>query len=704
MLQKRQAKTLSAATGMKRAGAKVPVKTMARCALLVFASLLPAKAAPAAPARPVLPLMPYPSSVKLGVGEFAVNNGFGVVLRGYTEPRLERARRRFLAVLSRETGIPLRREAALNEPNFFIETTGPSAKPQRLGEDESYRLEVTPTAVHLRAANPLGILHGLQTFLQLVRVTPGGFSAPSVTIDDQPRFPWRGLMIDVSRHFMPVAAMERNLDGMEAVKLNVLHWHLSDYQGFRVESRRFPLLQQKGSDGLYYTQDQIRSVIAYARDRGIRVVPEFDVPGHATSWFVGYPQLASAPGPYQLERRFGIFDPAMDPTKESTYQFLDSFIGEMAGLFPDAYFHIGGDECNGKQWEANPRIRAFMRAHSMTTTAQLQAYFTGRVEKIVAAHGKIAEGWDEVLQPDTPRDVVIQSWRGAASLSDAARRGYRVLLSAGYYLDLNESAAEHYAVDPFAGNAASLTPQQKQSILGGEAAMWTEFVTPENIDNKIWPRAAAIAERLWSPESVTDPTSMYARLATVSRKLDAYGLQHHTSYPRMLRRMTGGSDPEPLRVLGDVMQPPELYARMRLGDYDVFTPLNRLVDAIPPESDTARNFLNLAETLASGKGTPEDWRKAEQSLAMWRDNDARLQPMLTRSQLTADLGPASTNLRNVAMSGLQAIGYLQRHRATPRAWRTSQLSFLKEAAKPQATLVDMIVPAVTQLVEATRPQ
>lgn len=692
---------------MKKAGAKVPIKTIARCALvLLVAASVPAPAQPgaSAPAKPVLALMPYPSSVKVGAGEFAINNGFGIVLQGYTEPRLERARQRFLTVLSRETGIPLWREAALNKPTFFIETAGPSATPQRLGEDETYQLEVTPTAVHLRAANPLGILHGLQTFLQLVRVTPRGFSAPAVIIDDQPRFPWRGLMIDVSRHFMPVAAIERNLDGMEAVKLNVLHWHLSDYQGFRVESRRFPLLQQKGSDGLYYTQDQIRSVIAYARDRGIRVVPEFDMPGHATSWFVGYPQLASAPGPYQLERHFGIFDPAMDPTRESTYQFLDSFIGEMAALFPDAYFHIGGDECNGKQWEANPRIRAFMRAHSMTTTAQLQAYFTSRVEKIVAAHGKIAEGWDEVLQPDTSRDVVIQSWRGAASLADAARRGYRVLLSAGYYLDLNQSAAEHYAVDPLAENAATLTAGQKQNILGGEAAMWTEFVTPENIDNKIWPRAAAIAERLWSPERVTDTTSMYERLATVSRKLDAYGLQHHTSYPRMLRRMTGGSDPGPLRVLGDVMQPPKLYARMRLGDYDVFTPLNRLVDAIPPESDTARSFRNLAGALASGKGTPEDWQKAEQSLAIWRDNDARLQPMLARSKLTSDLGPSSTNLRNAAITGLEAIRYLQSHRAAPTAWRTTRLSFLKQAAKPSAALVDMIVPAVTELVEATRPQ
>ena len=163
---------------------------------------------------------------------------------------------------------------------------------------------------------------------------------------------------------MPLDVVYRTLDGMEAVKLNVFHWHLSDDQGFRVESKKFPLLQEKGSDGLFYTQEEIRGVIEYARDRGIRVVPEFDMPGHTTAWFVGYPDIASGPGPYQIERNWGIFDPAMDPTRDSTYKFLDTFIGEMTGLFPDAYFHVGGDECNGKAWDANPRIQEFMKAHA----------------------------------------------------------------------------------------------------------------------------------------------------------------------------------------------------------------------------------------------------------------------------------------------------------------------------------------------------
>ena len=288
-----------------------------------------------------------------------------MTLEGYQEPRLDRARQRFLDTLSRETGIPLWREAQFNKPMFYIKTGGPSAPVQQVGEDESYHLQITATEIHLQAPTPLGVLHGLQTFLQLVKIAPHGFVVPAVTIDDQPRFVWRGLMLDVSRHYMPLDVVYRTLDGMEAVKLNVFHWHLSDDQGFRVESKKFPLLQQKGSDGLFYTQDEVRQVIAYARDRGIRVVPEFDMPGHTTAWFVGYPDLASGKGNYQIERDWGIFDPAMDPTRDSIYKFLDTFLGEMTALFPDAYFHVGGDECNGKEWDANPRIQQFMKEHSL---------------------------------------------------------------------------------------------------------------------------------------------------------------------------------------------------------------------------------------------------------------------------------------------------------------------------------------------------
>src|SRR5277367_808942 len=569
-------------------------------------------------AQTQLPIMPLPAHAVEGTGSLSINNGLDVVFDGYTEPRLERARDRFLANLARETGI-LPVPASPSAPaKFVIKTAGPSAPVQQPDEDESYHLEVTPAGVALSAPNPLGILHGLQTLLQLVEVTPQGFAVSAVTIDDQPRFPWRGLMIDVGRHFMPLAVIRQSLDGMEAVKLNVFHWHLSENQGFRIESKLYPLLQQKGSDGNFYTQDQVRGVIEYARDRGIRVIPEFDMPGHATAWFVGYPDLASGKGPYLIERNWGIFDPAMDPTRESTYKFLDRFIGEMTALFPDAYFHVGGDECNGKEWDANPRIQQYMREHNLKDDAALQAYFTGRVQQLVTKRGKITVGWDEVLQPDTPKDVVIQSWRGPDSLAEAARRGNRGILSAGYYIDLNQPASQHYLADPLTGAAAKLTPEQQRNILGGEATMWSEFVTPENVGSRIWPRTAAIAERLWSPKEVTDVDSMYRRLAIVSDDLTHSGQTYKATSELMLQRMAESTDVTSLKVLASVVEPPKEYARESLASYNSFTPLNKMVDAVSPESDRARDFHHLAELIAAGKATAEEWKQAREWLILLR--------------------------------------------------------------------------------------
>ena len=648
--------------------------------------------------------MPLPAHIVAGQGQFLIDGSFGIGLEGYTEPRLVLARQRFLDRLSQETGIFFQGEAQASPASFTIKTGGASNPVQQLGEDESYRLDISTTHVQLTAANPLGVLRGLQTFLQLVKITPQGFGVPVAAIDDQPRFPWRGLMLDAGRHFMPVPVIERNLDGMEAVKMNVFHWHLSDNQGFRVESRQFPLLHEKGSGGLYYTQKQVGEVIQYARERGIRVVPEFDMPCHTTSWFIGYPQLASGAGPYQLETRWGVFDPAMDPTRESTYQFLDKFLGEMTALFPDAYFHIGGDECNEKEWDANPQIKAFMTAHGLQNDAALQSYFTARVQKLVAGHHKIMEGWDEVLQPDTPHDVVIQSWRGPSALAEAARKGNRAMLSAGYYIDLNQSAAEHYLADPLAGDGASLTVEQKARVLGGEATMWSEFVTPENVDSRIWPRTAAIAERLWSPQETRDVRSMYSRLAIISRQLEYYGLEHQSFTGLMLRRMSGEDDPEPLKVLAAVVQPPEGYTRGGLKEYHTFTPLNRLVDAVPPESETARKFNDLAKLIAAGKASPEQWQEARNWLALWRDNDARLQPSLEKSEITAELAPLSRSLSQVAAMGLQTLDDLQNHRMADATALQKNLQLLEAAKKPQAVLLDMVSPSVQLLVQATAAQ
>lgn len=651
-----------------------------------------------------LALMPMPAHVSQGQGQFIVDGSFGVAFQGYTEPRLNRAKQRFLDTLSSETGIPLWHEAQFNQATFTVRTAGASEAVQQLDEDESYHLEVTASHVELTAPNPLGVLHGLQTFLQLVHSTPQGFAAPVVTIDDAPRFPWRGLMIDSGRHFMPIPVIERNLDGMEAVKMNVFHWHLSEDQGFRAESKVYPLLQEKGSDGLYYTQKQIRDLIEYARDRGIRVVPEFDMPCHTTSWFVGYPELASAKGPFEVERNWGVFSPAMDPTRESTYVFIDRLIGEMAELFPDRYFHIGGDECNGKEWDANQHIQTYMREHSLKDNAALQADFSSKVEKLVEGHHKIMEGWDEVLQPNTPKDAVIQSWRGPTALAAAARQGNRALLSNGYYIDLNQPASEHYLVDPLGGDAASLTPEQKKLILGGEATMWSEFVTPENIDSRIWPRTAAIAERLWSPADVKDVASMYARLGLESQRLKYLGLQHESVTPMMLERMSGEENPKALSVLASVVQPPEGYQREELKDYNAWSPLNHMVDAVSPESETARKFGDLARLIATGKANPDQVQKARKWLTLWRDNDAKLEPTLGRSDITEELKPLSASLSQVAAIGLEALDDLENRSAITSNARQKNMAILKSAEKPQAVLRLMVVQPIELLVQSGATQ
>jgi hexosaminidase len=460
-------------------------------------------------------------------------------------------------------------------------------------------------------------------------------------------------------------------------------------------------LQEKGSNGRFYTQQQIHDVIEYAADRGIRVVPEFDMPCHTSALLAAYPQIGSGPGPYQIATKWGVLDAALDPTREETYEFLDKFVGEMTALFPDAYFHIGGDECDGKEWDANPRIQAFMKEHGLKDNAALQSYFTGRIQKLVTAHHKIPVGWDEVLQPDTPKDVVVQSWRGPKGLAAAARQGNRVMLSNGYYIDLNQPASQHYLVDPLGGDAQSLNPEQKALVLGGEATMWSEFVTPENVDNRIWPRTAAIAERFWSAQDVRDVDSMYRRMALVSQKLNDYGLQHNSSTWMMLERMSGNADPKYLAILATAVQPPLGYQRESLKPFDTGSALNRLVDAVSPESDTARQFATDCKDIVAGKASPEEWKEAEGWLVAWRDNDAKLGPTLAMSELTAELAPLSQSVSQVGGIGLEALDALKNHRAMTADAKSNALATLKAAKKPLAVLVDKVAPSVEVLVDAT---
>jgi hexosaminidase len=652
-------------------------------------------------------LMPVPSSVQFGTGRLLVDSKFSVGSTGYSEPRLDRAIERFLRQLSRQTAIPLSgKPTAPAKAVLVIHTDHASKEIQELGEDESYVLEVNTTGAKLSAPTPLGTLHGLQTFLQLVEVSPEGFAAPAVTINDKPRFPWRGLMIDSARHFVPLDVIKRNIDGLEAVKMNVFHWHLSENQGFRVESKKFPKLHEMGSDGLYYTQEEIHDLIEYARDRGIRTVPEFDVPGHSTAWFVGYPELASGSGPYEIERKWGVFDPAFDPTSEKTYKFLDQFFGEMAKLFPDHFFHVGGDEVNGKQWDANPKIQEFIKAHGLKNNEALQSYFNKRLEPIVSKHGKSMVGWDEVLDPALPKDIVIQSWRGPDALAAAAKQGFRGLLSNGYYLDLGWSAARHYAVDPLSGAAASLSPEEKARILGGESCMWAEYINPENIDSRIWPRNAAIAERLWSPQEVTDAASMHTRMEALANRLEWLGLTHKSYHRQMLQRIAGPSTPEEftaLSTLASLVEPVKDYTRegTATAEPTSATPLNRLVDAVPLESASARHFGELVDKFvaATCHDSAAEARLRAQ-LAAWRDNDARLHPLAERSFLVKEVSATSQDLSMLGTIGLAALDFIAKAQRAPDDWNAQQLALIQQIQKPKGQLLLMPAPAVQKLVEA----
>lgn len=651
--------------------------------------------------------MPVPAKVQPTTGQLVVDQSFTTIAVGPKDSRLDSGVARFLDILSRQTGMMLNGQPA-NESNatLVIRIADKGAKVQQVGEDESYTLEVTPARAILTAANALGALHGLQTFLQLIQPAPAGFAVPAITIQDQPRFPWRGLLIDVSRHFLPIEVLKRDLDAMAAVKLNVLHLHLCDDEGFRVESKRFRKLQEVGSEGQYYTQTEIRDLVAYARDRGIRIVPEFEMPGHSRALTAAYPELASGPGPYRAGR-MADFETALDPTGEQTYKFLDKLIEEMAHLFPDAYLHIGGDEVSNKPWDSNPKIQEFIRAHGMKSNSDLQAYFNQRLQKIVSKHGKIMMGWDEILRPDLPKNIIVQSWRGQDSLAEAAHQGHGTLLSYGYYLDLMWPAARHYAIDPMTGGAAALTPEEQRRILGGEACMWAEYITPETVDSRLWPRLAAIAERLWSPQEVRDVNSMYQRLEEVNWRLGWLGVTSQSSYVLMLHRLSGTEDIQALRVLVDALEPTKDYTRTEVYPEPPVkrTPLNRLADAAPPESRVAREFSGLVDTfIQSGyKGSVAE-AKIRNWLATWRDNDAQLQPVLDRSFLLTEDKPLSADLAALASAGLQALDSLGKAHRLEDAWRSEQLAVVQRSLKPRANLVIMVAPPIQKLIDAATAQ
>ncbi|MDR3625402.1 MAG: family 20 glycosylhydrolase [Ignavibacteriaceae bacterium] len=656
-----------------------------------------------------LDLMPQPLKVELTGGEFRLDKNFKVEIKGNSAERINGAASRMLRRLSGRTGLFLQQDyvykgAVVESPSMIININHPGIV--KLFEDESYTLTVTNNQVQLSAANDIGAIRGIETFLQLLQSDNSGYYIPDVKIEDSPRFPWRGLMIDVSRHFMPVDVIKRNLDGMVAVKLNVFHWHLSDNQGFRVECKAFPKLTELGSDGLFYTQAQIKDVLKYAEDRGIRVIPEFDIPGHSTSWLVAYPEFSSqskesrAKDPEnKIERAWGVFNPVFDPTNEATYKFFDKFFKEMSELFPDEYMHIGGDENNGEDWGGNKSIQKFMKSHNLKSTEQLQTYFNQKILQILTKYHKKMIGWDEIFQPDLPHDIVIQSWRGQASLFDAARKGYMGLLSNGYYIDLCQPTSFHYLNDPLPADSA-LDEKSAKNVLGGEATMWAEMITPETIDSRIWPRTAAIAERFWSQGSVKDVRDMYRRMDKISLQLEELGLTHIKNQDMMMRRLVNSDDIDALATLINLVEPVQGYKRGALNPFRSYSPYTRAADISVPDPKAARNFGFLVDDFIAGN--TQDLNKLDkiaQELTSWKNNYESLQVLIDKFQSLKDIEPVSKDLYNISVIGLKALDNIKNKTKADSDWVSKSLETIKQARATKAEVELVIISPVEKLVK-----
>ncbi|MEU4164175.1 beta-N-acetylhexosaminidase [Actinoplanes sp. NPDC026670] len=444
---------------------------------------------------------------------------------------------------------------------------------------ESFRLRVTPERAVITGGGPAGVFWGCQALLQLLppavhRKAPAAghrWAIPAVQIYDTPRFAWRGLMLDVARHFMPKHDVLRIIDLMAMHRLNTLHLHLTDDQGWRVEIRRYPRLTEVGAwrhesqvgavsggpvdgrpHGGYYTQDDIREIVAYAGQRFITVVPEIETPGHVQAALAAYPSLGVTGAPQQVWTRWGVNRNVLN-AEESTVDFFTDVLDEIMELFPSRYIGIGGDECPRDQWRDDPRTQQRMAELGLSREQQLHAWFVRRLGDHLAAAGRRLFGWDEILEGDLPTGATIASWRGSTGAVTAARRGFDVVSCPDdkVYLDYRQSELptepipvsiplglrDVYVFDPV---PPELTPDEARHVLGGQAAMWTEHAdSPRTVDYLLFPRLCAVAEALWSTPG-GDFTDFERRLTHHLTRLDAFGVEYrHPSGPHPWQQRPG---------------------------------------------------------------------------------------------------------------------------------------------------------------------
>ena len=576
-------------------------------------------------------LMPLPRKVLRSPGHTPVS---GLETRGAASARLASAVSRFerrLASIVGGSSAP----APNQDPVRLDIVSGPAAEYPAVGDDERYRMDISPGRIGIEAPAEWGVLRALATLAQLVGRYGESHGFPHCEIEDAPRFSWRGLMIDTVRHFISVGTLERTLDVMEFYKLNVLHLHLSDDQGFRFLGTAYPELADRED---HYAREELDGLVRRASARGIRVVPELDVPGHASSWLAAHPDWGLGEPVSAVSKRFGVHACCLDPDNPEAMRAVSTLFGELAQVFPDSHAHFGGDEVTLPNGDARA----------------MQAALNLRMVGILHGLGKTPVAWDEVVQPDLPRSVVIQSWRGPGARSRALSAGFDTVHSAPYYLDLFYPADLHYGFDPETEAGANIVRDPRLAhvrdglqalssywetltgelpgkgggrVLGGEACLWTELVTDQLLGTRLWSRMPAIAERFWSLADVRDTDDMYRRLAATHAILACMGAMDPVREVRRRLIQSGLSDEDAqgLRPLIEMLEPVKWYARLLGGQgstpgaiggdrpYDTSTPLDRVVDFIPPESLAARRLALVRDEHRLRK-IVDGWRSQRQAV------------------------------------------------------------------------------------------
>lgn len=692
----------------------------------------------AAPAHATPALMPMPQSVTLnGDQKLAVAGPLRAELRGCGDPAvLDRAAARLNRDVLKQTGLILDGKAPV------AVTVTCRAAQGGVDAGEAYRLTVGAGGIVIDADGPTGVLRAFATVRQLVGLSPLGIEIPYQRIGDAPRFGWRGVMLDPARQFLTVATIKRQIDAMERLKLNTLHLHLSDDQGFRVESLRYPRLNAGGE---YYRQAEIRDLVAYAADRGIRIIPEFDVPGHSRAIVEAYPGVGSVSKTMFL----GQPEMALNPASDATYRFLDRLFGEMAPLFPDPHFHIGGDEVSKTVWADDASVKALMERENLADYKAVEAHFLRRAAAIVRKLGKTMIGWEEVTGAGLPKDTIVQAWQTSNAMADATAKGHRTIMSAGYYLNLLMPADYVYGIDPAETSAAGLTPehakmlrglspllsnfvtdalvdfprvplspQQEKLLIGAEAPLWGEIAPDQLIDHHLWPRAAALAERFWSPATVTDKADMYRRLAIVAEQLTVSGLDDRANQQRITARIAPGDSgavANLLAITGPVRNMAHDHRiKAMLAGKRIVQPLNALADAAPVDSLVARRFADDAARYAGGERALAGALKVQ--LADWRYNDARFQTVSAGNPMLEAARPTSELIAALSHCGIGAIEAMEAGRKLSSAQVESAHKLLtrleqEEAAswrpfdafirpQPAADLIVKIGPGIRTLIDA----